>query len=72
MSKKQKTISYNGTTYIGAMKNGKLTVRAHRTARGQGFIAGSYDFTAGTWDMQNPKVPFPNEVRNEMIKAFRA
>lgn len=42
-------ISIDGATYTCSRKNGKITVRTTRTARGQNLVAGVYDIAEGVW-----------------------
>ena len=46
-------VEIDGVNYTCSRKNGKVTVRTTRTARGQNLVAGVYDIAEGVWYNDN-------------------
>ncbi|MBQ3465276.1 hypothetical protein IJH15_03660 [Candidatus Saccharibacteria bacterium] len=42
-------VDIDGVTYTCSRKNGRITVRTSRTAKGQNLVAGVYDIAEGVW-----------------------
>lgn len=47
--KNSRKVTIDGTDYTCSMKNRNVTVRAHRTAKGQGLVAGVLNLDTGEW-----------------------
>ncbi|MBR3175969.1 hypothetical protein IKF26_01025 [Candidatus Saccharibacteria bacterium] len=67
---KPRKITHNGITYSCLRKNGKITVRISRTAKGQNIIVGVYDIINGTWHNDNSDVPLTEKTKEKILNHF--
>lgn len=67
----QRKIRYNNITYTTDYKDGKVTVRFQRTARGQALIAGIYNIAEKTWCNEERNGPVPSSVKDSIAKLFK-
>ena len=63
-------IEVNGTTYQCTRKNGKVTVRTARTAKGQNMIAGVYDIASNAWHNDNGSASLPPSVKDHIVRLM--
>lgn len=63
-------VEVNNVVYHCTRKNGKITVRIARTARGQSLIAGIYDTEDGIWFNENNNTPLPSSAKNKIIEMM--
>lgn len=69
-SKKQCKVEHKGTTYVCVLKEGKVTVRVERTARGQKLIAGVFDRETREWINEGTNAALPRTVKHEVERVF--
>ncbi len=63
-------IDIDGVSYTCSRKNGKITVRTTRTARGQALVAGVYDISEGTWSNGNNSNSLPKKAKDQIAKLL--
>ncbi|MBQ3474025.1 hypothetical protein IJH24_01170 [Candidatus Saccharibacteria bacterium] len=63
-------IEINGTEYLCSKKNGKITVRTSRTAKGQSLVAGVYDIANGVWHNDNGDGSLPAKAKEYIAKLL--
>lgn len=59
-------LTFKGTTYKCVLKNGKVTVRAPRTAKGQTLVSGVYDTVTKRWHNDNGDGTLPNVIKQQV------
>lgn len=67
---RQRSIDYKGVTYTFISRDGKITVKAKRTARGQKQIAGVFDLVERTWQSGKKNTPLPRFVQAKVETLF--
>ena len=59
-----------GVAYQCTFKNGKITVRTDRTARGQNMVAGVYDTVTKTWHNDSNGGPLPKKAKDYIVNLM--